>query len=72
MTGSESESSAAVTAPVVEETPFVERDDHETRMPMGSGGVPFYIGIAWVGFIIVYVVVMSIIALPDLRAWIRQ
>jgi len=49
--------------------PFVERDDRETVMPYDKGGVPLYIGIAWVAFIIIYVVVMAMIALPDLRSW---
>jgi hypothetical protein len=51
--------------------PFVERDDRETHMPVEHHGVPFYIALAWVLFIIVYVTVMSILALPDLRAWMK-
>jgi hypothetical protein len=54
------------------EEPFVEREDGETVLPYGNGGVPVYIALLWVGFIIVYVVVMSLIALPDLRAWMAH
>ena len=52
--------------------PFVERDDRETVIPYDKGGVPIYIALLWVGFIITYIVVMSLIALPDLRAWINH
>ena len=55
-----------------DEPPFVERDDAETMLPMDTGGVPFYIGLLWVGFIIAYVVVMTMLALPDLRAWLNH
>jgi hypothetical protein len=51
---------------------FEERDDAETRMPFGSGGVPFYISILWIGFVVVYITVMSLLALPDLRAWLHR
>jgi hypothetical protein len=54
------------------EDSFVERDDRETRMPMGEGGVPFYIAVAWVTFIVAYIIGMSLLALPDLRAWIAR
>jgi hypothetical protein len=50
---------------------FVERDDAETPLPFGSGGVPLYIAVLWVGFVIAYVTVMSLLALPDLRAWLK-
>jgi hypothetical protein len=52
--------------------PFVENDVHRTRLPYDTGGVPFYIGLAWAGFIIAYIVVMSVVALPDLRAWLGR
>jgi hypothetical protein len=50
---------------------FVETDHKETPLPYGKGGVPFYIAILWLGFIIFYVVAMSLLALPDLRAWLK-
>jgi hypothetical protein len=51
---------------------FVERDDGETQLPFGEGRVPVYIALVWVTFIVVYIVVMSWLALPDLRAWIQH
>ena len=51
---------------------FIERDDRETELPVDHGGVPIYVAIAWVVFIIVYVTVMAILALPDLRAWMAS
>ncbi len=51
---------------------FVEDDGRETSMPMGHARVPIYIALAWVGFIVAYVVVMSVLALPDLRAWLSR
>jgi hypothetical protein len=51
---------------------YREEDDRETRLPFGSGGVPFYVAILWVGFIVTYVVVMALLALPDLRAWLKH
>jgi hypothetical protein len=52
--------------------PFVEDDAHQTELPYDKGGVPIYIAIAWAAFIITYITVMSIIALPDLRAWLGR
>jgi hypothetical protein len=52
--------------------PFVENDEKQTEIPFDKGGVPLYVSILWVGFIISYVVVMSLLALPDLRAWIAR
>jgi hypothetical protein len=52
--------------------PFVENDVHRTRLPYDTGGVPFYIGLAWAGLIIAYITVMSTVALPDLRAWLGR
>jgi len=54
------------------EQPFAERDDRETKLPFGSGGVPFYVAILWAGFIVTYVVVMALLSLPDLRAWLKH
>jgi hypothetical protein len=48
---------------------FIENDHRETKLGYGDGGVPFYVAVAWVLFIIAYVVVMASLALPDLRAW---
>jgi hypothetical protein len=52
--------------------PFVEDDTHRTELPYDKGGVPIYIALAWAGFIIAYIAVMSMIALPDLRAWLAR
>ena len=52
--------------------PFVENDQRRTELPYDKGGLPFYVAIAWVGIIVAYVVVMSVLALPDLRAWIGR
>jgi hypothetical protein len=49
-----------------------DSDDAPVRLSYGPGGVPLYVAILWVAFLIAYVVVMSILALPDLRAWIRS
>jgi len=54
------------------EPPFVEDDEKPTAMPVDTGGVPLYVALLWVGFIIAYVVVMSLLALPDLRAWLAS
>ncbi len=55
--------------PLLHHTPFVEDDHRPTRLPFDSGRVPLYIAVVWVVFISVYVVVMAMLALPDLRAW---
>ncbi len=74
MSDGESEPTAQSVEPAAnaDSTPFIEKDDRETGMPMGHARVPFYIATAWVAFIIAYVVVMSLVALPDLRAWLRH
>ncbi len=51
---------------------FVESDGAETRLPYDKGGVPIYIAIAWVGFIIAYLLGVATLVLPDLRAWMAQ
>jgi hypothetical protein len=48
----------------------VESDAARTVLPYDKGGVPIYIALAWVAFIVTYIVVMAVIALPDLRAWL--
>lgn len=55
-----------------EQAPFVEDDRKRTRLPFDNGRVPFYIAILWVGFIVAYVTVMSLLALPDLRHWMAR
>jgi hypothetical protein len=47
-----------------------EHDDRPTPVAYDKGGVPIYILVAWVLFIIAYVVVMALLAWPDLRAWL--
>ena len=66
MTGSESRTPAKVGAG----RPFVEDDSHQTELPYDKGGVPLYIALAWAVFIVTYITVMSVVALPDLRAWL--
>ena len=55
-----------------EERSFVENDAGETKLPYDKGGVPIYIAIAWVVFIVVYVAVMATISLPDLKKWMAH
>jgi hypothetical protein len=50
----------------------VESDAARTELPYDHGGVPIFIALAWVVFIITYIVVMSVVALPDLRAWLAH
>jgi hypothetical protein len=52
-----------------EETPAGESDHAPTRFGYGDGGVPLYVGIVWVVFIISYLAVMCVVALPDFIAW---
>ena len=54
------------------DTPFIERDDKQTSMAYDSGRIPLYIVVAWVVFIVTYIVVMALVALPDLRAWMAH
>jgi hypothetical protein len=68
MSVSESDSSP----PESEPRDFVEDDHEETLMPMGTARVPIYVALLWVGFIAAYVIVMSMLALPDLRAWLSH
>ena len=51
--------------------PATETDNEPTKIAYGDGGVPVYIGVIWVVFIVTYFVVMATVALPDLIAWIR-
>jgi len=68
----DSASEAAARASSDEPAPFVEDDGVRTRLPYDRGGVPIYIALAWVAFIITYIVVMSLVALPDLRSWLEH
>jgi hypothetical protein len=49
-----------------------ERDDQPTVLDYGQGGVPLYVTVSWVIFIVTYVVVMAVLALPDLTAWMQH
>jgi hypothetical protein len=46
-----------------------ERDEHETRLSYGHGGVPWIVIAAWVGLLTAYVIYMASYALPDLSSW---
>ncbi len=75
MTASESKAKAEAeepkeSAPPPGDKPFLEQDGEKTVIPYDKGGLPIYIALAWVGFIIAYVTVMSLVALPDLKAWL--
>jgi hypothetical protein len=65
MTDSASEASS-------KDPPFVENDAHRTWLPYDRGGIPILIALIWAVFIITYIVVMSVLALPDLRAWLAH
>ena len=49
--------------------PLVERDDEKTNFDYDGGGVPIYVAVLWVLFLVAYVVYMLIYGLPDLAAW---
>ena len=68
----DSASSPGQKAPGEEPTPFVENDASQTWLPYDRGGVPIYIALAWIAFIVTYIIVMSLVALPDLRAWLER
>jgi hypothetical protein len=69
MTGSGSKTSSEGDA---SSRPFVEDDSHPTELPYDKGGVPLYIALAWAVFIVTYITVMSMVALPDLRDWLGR
>jgi hypothetical protein len=48
---------------------YVEGDNQRTKLGYDKGGVPLVVAIAWVTFLVAYVVYMLIYALPDLTAW---
>ena len=70
MTDSASEAGAA--SGTDQAAPFLEDDGARTRLPYDRGGVPIYIALAWVAFIVAYFVVMILVALPDLRSWLEH
>lgn len=49
-----------------------ESENGKTTIAYGDGGVPLYVGIVWVLFILSYLGVMSAVALPDLISWISS
>ena len=69
---SDVESESSRSTPAGEPTPFTEDDGGRTRLPYDDGGVPFYIAVAWVSFIVVYITVVAVLVVPDLRAWFSQ
>jgi hypothetical protein len=48
---------------------LVESEDRGTEMTYDRGGVPLYVAVAWVTFLVVYVIYMVIYGLPDFSAW---
>jgi hypothetical protein len=44
-------------------------DKVQTTMDYDHGGVPFYVAIVWVIFLLSYMVYMAVYALPDWTAW---
>jgi hypothetical protein len=68
----DSASETVNTAAKNEPAPFVEDDRAKTRLPYDRGGVPIYIALAWAAFIVTYIVVMSLVVLPDLRSWMAH
>ena len=59
--------SSEVAAPAVSVDP--EPDQERVKIGYGDGGVPLYVGLIWVAFIISYFVFMAIFALPDFLSW---
>ena len=59
-------------APKGSEPTFVESDGGKTRLPYDNGGLPFYVALAWVAFIVAYFVGVMTLVLPDLRAWMAH
>jgi hypothetical protein len=55
-----------------EQPAFVETDHQPTKLGYGEGGVPFYVAVIWVGYILAYILVMAYLALPDYRAWLNR
>lgn len=49
-----------------------ESDGARTTFTYGDGGVPLYVGIIWVVFVISYIAVMCAVALPDFLSWISS
>ena len=55
--------------PEPKQAQFVESDHAPTELPFDEGGVPLYVAVVWVLFLIGYVVYMAIYALPDFALW---
>lgn len=49
-----------------------ETETGRTTFTYGDGGVPLYVGIIWVIFVISYIAVMCAVALPDFLTWISS
>jgi hypothetical protein len=48
---------------------LVEHSDAAVEMTYGEGGVPFYIAVLWVIFLVGFMVYILVNALPDFSAW---
>ena len=51
---------------------FVESDHAPTRFDYDHGGVPIYVGIVWVSFIIAFITFLIVYYFPDLASWFGQ
>ena len=51
---------------------FIEDDAVSTKFTFGEGGVPVYIGLIWVSFIIGLIVFSLTYIVPDLASWFGQ
>jgi hypothetical protein len=61
--------SSAGSEPTGDLPPFEESESRRTRLDYDAGGVPIYVAVLWVVFLVSYVVYMLIYGLPDLTAW---
>jgi hypothetical protein len=52
-----------------EKAPFDETETDATEMTFDDGGVPLYVGVIWVCFLIAYLIFVIAYALPDWKAW---
>lgn len=55
-----------------EQEAFVETDDKATRFTYDKGGVPLYVALIWITFLVCYVVYMVKYALPDFTLWLEM
>ena len=51
---------------------FVESDSAETRFDYDHGGVPIYVGLAWISYIVAMITFVLIYLFPDLASWFGQ